>query len=233
MSTHDRSPALLEANIDFAKNPQPKCPVTIAFDLSGSMADDDKFDPMVSAFKESFLPSFALDILARMRVDLSLVGFNGVVRVIREFGPIDGLSPNFPRPSGLTALGRGILHSVDHTVNRLQQCQRLGIPLFRGMVVALTDGMPEGPGETAALHEQVRQRIRQVEEQKLLRVFLIGVDHADMDFLNRMSFRGAKLLRGFDFKALFEWLSVSLQNLSHSDPGNKDARVVAKVQWDS
>ena len=73
----------LEDSVEFAENPEPRCPCVLVLDISGSMqgAPLAALNDGLRAFKNDL----AQDPLASRRVEVAVVTFNNEVRVAVDF----------------------------------------------------------------------------------------------------------------------------------------------------
>src|SRR5438046_7942748 len=81
---------LFLAGLEFADNPEPRCPCVLLLDTSRSMAG-----PRIEALNEGlqvFRQELLKDLLARQRVEIAIVTFGGTpeeVRVVQNFVTVD------------------------------------------------------------------------------------------------------------------------------------------------
>src|SRR4051794_4816078 len=78
---------LFQAGLEFADNPEPRCPCVLLLDTSKSMSGQriDALNQGLVAFRDELLK----DSLARQRVEIAIVTFGGSVRVIQNFVTVD------------------------------------------------------------------------------------------------------------------------------------------------
>src|SRR5215470_10189545 len=102
----DAGEKLLEAGVEFADNPEPRCPCVLLLDTSGSMRGE-----AIKALNEglkSFKEELSQDTLASRRVEIAIVTFGGDVQVVQEFITVDEFTAPTLEANGLTPMGTGI-----------------------------------------------------------------------------------------------------------------------------
>jgi uncharacterized protein YegL len=204
--THD-----LDA-IEFAENPEPRCPCVLLLDTSGSM----KGKP-IQALKEGLIAfRFKLmqDPLASRRVEPAVVTFNSKVKVVQDFVTADQFQAPTLTAKGLTHMGSAILKALDMIQARKDQYKANGIAYYRPWVFMITDGEPEGEPED--LVNQAAQRVHDDEAEKRVAFFAVGVEKANMETLKRIAVRQPVKLIGLNFVDMFIWLSRSTQAVTHT-----------------
>jgi uncharacterized protein YegL len=211
-------------NADFAINQEPRCPVVLLLDNSGSMSGQriQQLNQGVAVFKQSV----DQDALARQRVEVAIVSF-GPVRMRQDFVTIDQFVPPQLQAEDLTPMGEAINYALDSLENRKADYKNNGIQFYRPWVFLITDGSPTDTWQAAA------QRVRQGENDKKFTFFAVGVQGADMGILSQIAppSRPPLLLNGLDFKSMFLWLSASMTAVSHSQPGATTMIQTAPVGW--
>jgi uncharacterized protein YegL len=206
----------LEAAVEFAANPEPRCACVLLLDVSGSMSG-----APVAALNEG-LAAFATDVqgdpLARQRVEVSIVTFGGDgVRIIQDFVTAGQLEPPHLTASGGTPMGAAIERGLDLVEQRKKDYKENGVLYYRPWVFLITDGAPTDSWEEAA------RRVREAEEANGLAFFAVGVEGANMDTLGKIAVRTPMKLKGLQFVELFVWLSQSQKRVSASRPGDQTA----------
>ncbi len=195
---------------DFAINQEPRCPVVLLLDKSGSMAGQpiQQLNRGVAVFKQSV----EQDELAALRVEVAIVSF-GPVETSQDFVTIDQFVPPQLQAMGGTPMQEAIISGLDLLENRKTDYKNNGIPYYRPWVFLITDG-GTGTWQAAA------QRVRQGEKDKKFSFFAVGVQGADMGILSQIAppERPPHLLNGLDFTSMFQWLSASVTTVSHSQP---------------
>ncbi|HUF39807.1 MAG TPA: VWA domain-containing protein [Anaerolineales bacterium] len=216
---------------EFADNPEPRCPVVLCLDTSGSM----KGEPVVQL--NEALTQFAVelkdDALASLRVEVAVVTFGGAVRALgvhaddrgedtgfdagRCFTTVDLFAPPELKAGGGTPMGEAVRKGLELLRARKEIYKQNDLDYFRPWMFLITDGKPTDQWESAA--EQARLE----DSRKGLLFFGIGVEGAEMETLARFSpeNRPPMKLRGLAFGELFQWLSRSLSAVAHSKVGDQ------------
>ena len=203
----------LEA-IEFAENPEPRCPCVLLLDTSGSMSGE-----RIAALNEglqTFRNDLLQDNLAGKRVELAIVTFDSNVHIEQDFTTVENFHPPVLTAQGLTFTASGINKALDLLQERKRQYKNNGISYYRPWVFLITDGAPYG--EEDYLLAQVAQRVKEEEANKRVAFFAVGVEGANMNILQQISVRSPIKLKGLNFREMFVWLSASMQRVSHSKP---------------
>ena len=200
--------------VEFAENSEPRCPVVLVLDTSGSMGGRPiaELNEGLRVFRENL----AGDSLAAKRVDLAVVTF-GPVQVVNDFGAIGTFQPPLLTAGGNTPLGAAIERALDLLQARKAEYRQQGIASFRPWVFTITDGSPTDDCSRAS------RLISDGEEMKKFLFYAVGVENADMATLATISVRTPLHLKGLQFSDLFRWLSSSLRSVSRSGPGDQVA----------
>lgn len=197
---------------EFADNPEPRCPVLLLLDNSGSMSGGkiQQLNAGLAAFKEDLMA----DELAAKRCEIAIVSF-GPVEQVTDFVSVDAFEPPTLEPRGDTPLGSAISYGLELLRQRKETIRRGGIGLYRPWVFLITDGAPTDDWQAAAA------ALREGAASKSFSFFAVGVDGADMALLGQLSPQREPLrLSGVKFRELFGWLSSSLKSVSRSSPGD-------------
>ena len=198
--------------IEFAKNPDPRCPCVLLLDTSYSMngAPIDALNQGLQVFQSDVTQ----DALAKRRVEVAIVTFgDGGVQLVQDFVTVDQFQPPHLAAGGGTPMGEAINLSIDILRNRKTLYQNNGIDYYRPWIFMITDGAPTDAWQTAA------QRIHAEEDTKAFAFFAIGVDGADISMLAQLSTqRSPIMLKKLQFVELFRWLSQSQKRVSASKP---------------
>jgi uncharacterized protein YegL len=208
--THDTSE--LDDLVEFAENPEPRCPCVLLLDTSGSMQGT-----AISALNEgliSFRDELLQNSLAARRVEVAIITFNSKVDVVQDFVTVDQFTPPKLVAQGLTTMGSGINKALDLIADRKSQYRSNGIAYYRPWIFMITDGEPQGEFEDVV--EKAAQRLQADEANKRVAFFTVAVENANMSRLGQITVRAPLKLKGLNFVEMFVWLSASMSAVSHS-----------------
>ncbi len=212
-------PPNLEADVEFADNPEPRCPCVLLLDTSGSMNG-----PALAALNsglKAFRDDLGRDPLASRRVEVAIVTFDSIVHVAQDFVTVDQFQPPVLTAQGTTCMGAAIHKALDMIQARKAQYKANGVAYYRPWVFMVTDGEPHGDNEGVV--EQAAQRIREDEDGKRVAFFAVGVEGANMARLGEIVVRTPVKLVGLNFVEMFVWLSRSTQAVSHAQVSDQVA----------
>jgi uncharacterized protein YegL len=235
---------------EFAENPEPRCPVVLVLDTSGSMNGEPlkELNESLRLFSEAVKS----DRLASLRVEVAMVTFGGKVRAVNVRGaePSQGrdIIPYNPRALAVRQAAREIpfdAHQAFVTVDQFQppildaggetpmgEALQRALALLRDRKeIYKQNGLDyfrpwmfvitDGK-PTDKGWEQVADQIKQEEMRRGVIFYAVGVEKADMKVLSRFSEARTPLkLKGLAFGDLFMWLSKSLSVIAHSRPGEQ------------
>jgi uncharacterized protein YegL len=202
----------LEESVEFAENPEPRCPCILLLDTSGSMQGD--AIAALNAGLRQFRDNLALDSLSARRVEVAVISFNTQAEVVQDFVTADLFEPPVLTAQGMTHIGAAIHKALDLLQARKAQYRANGVSYYRPWVFLITDGAPQG--ESDDIVQSAAQRIAADEAQKRVAFFAVGVENADMNRLAQFSVRAPVKLIGLNFVEMFVWLSASMQRVSQS-----------------
>jgi uncharacterized protein YegL len=206
--------ARLEDAVEFAENPEPRCPCVLLLDTSGSMQGA-PLDAMLAGL-EAFRFDLAVDPLAARRVEIAVVAFDNRIRVVQDFVSPDRFDIPFLNAEGMTHVGAAIEKALDMVEERKARYRQYDVAYYRPWIFLVTDGEPQGePPEAVA---RATQRLRDAENRKQVAFFAVGVENANMQALANIAVRSPLRLKGLDFREMFVWLSRSMQSVAHSRP---------------
>ena len=202
----------LDEVVDFAENPEPRCPCVLLLDTSGSMqgAPIEALNQGLLSFKDELTKN----PLASRRVEVSIVTFDSNINVVQDFVTADQFTPPILTAQGLTTMGAGIHKSLDLIQERKAQYRSNGVAYYRPWIFMITDGEPQGEPDEAV--EQASQRLQGDETNKRVAFFSVGVENANMARLSQLAVRTPLKLNGLNFVEMFVWLSASMSAVSHS-----------------
>jgi uncharacterized protein YegL len=202
----------LEEAVEFAENPEPRCPCILLLDTSGSMQGQpiEALNKGLVTFKENL----AKDPLASRRVELAIVTFDNEVKVVQDFVTADHFTPPALTAQGQTFMGGGIQKALDLLHARKQQYRANGVAYYRPWVFMITDGEPQGEPESVV--DNASQRLKVDETNKRVAFFAVGVENANMARLKELVVRAPVKLVGLNFVEMFVWLSRSMEKVAQS-----------------
>ncbi len=202
----------LDEVVEFAENPEPRCPCVLLLDTSGSMQGEpiEALNQGLLSFKDELIKNS----LASRRVEVAVVTFDSNIHVMQEFVTADQFEPPILTAQGLTNMGSGIHKALDMIGERKNQYRSNGIAYYRPWVFMITDGEPQG--ELDDIVNQAAKRLQEDEENKRVAFFSVGVENANMTRLSQIGVRTPLKLKGLNFVEMFVWLSASMSAVSHS-----------------
>jgi uncharacterized protein YegL len=202
----------LEATVEFADNPEPRCPCVLLLDTSWSMKGEpiDALNQGLQVFRDDVCK----DALASRRVEVAVITFDTDITLVQDFVTADQFQAPTLTAQGTTHMGSGILTALDMIQARKAQYKAAGVLYYRPWVFMITDGEPQGEAEDVV--RTATQRIREDEEAKRVAFFAVGVENANMTRLSQIVFRSPVKLLGLNFVEMFVWLSRSAQAVTHS-----------------
>ncbi|MFL5385817.1 MAG: vWA domain-containing protein [Longimicrobiaceae bacterium] len=206
--------ARLEDAVEFAENPEPRCPCVLLLDTSGSMQGE-PLDAMLAGL-EAFRFDLAVDPLAARRVEVAVVAFDNRIQVVQDFVSPDRFEIPLLTAEGMTHVGAAIEKALEMVEERKARYRAFDVAYYRPWIFLVTDGEPQG--EPPEVVERAAQRLREAEGRKHVAFFAVGVENANMQALARFGTRQPLRLKGLDFREMFVWLSRSMQSVAHSRP---------------
>lgn len=209
-------------DIEFAKNPEPRCPVVLLLDTSGSMSGEriDELNAGLAIFKQEV----QRDTTASLRVEVAIITFDSSVNLIQDFVTIDNFYPPQLTTTGTTAMGQGIELALNEVESRKAIYKSNGIQYYQPWVFLITDGGPTDSWQSAA------QRVRQASADRKISFYAVGVQGADMNILGQIDSEPL-MLKGLQFQELFRWLSDSMKRVSSSKVGGGQTSLPPISKW--
>ncbi len=214
----------LQDMIEFADNPEPRCPVVLILDTSASMygAPIDALNEGVRTFKKEL----AKDPLAALRVEVAAIIYDGPdgsrdmtsVRLVQDFTTVDKFNLAELRLFTGNHEAKAIHLALDTIEKRKRSYRESGISYYRPWIILIADG---GLTESEEDIRTASERVRKAERDKQVAFFIIGVEGAAMEQLARLGTRPPLTLKGLAFNELFIWLSGSMSRVSSSRPGDE------------
>jgi uncharacterized protein YegL len=202
----------LEDAIEFAENPEPRCPCVLLLDTSGSMAGAaiEALNQGLNAFKAQLVK----DPMACRRVEVAVVTFDSEVKLAHDFTTAERFEPPRLTAQGQTFMGGAIQKALDMIQARKQQYRTNGVAYYRPWVFMITDGEPQGEPENIV--DQATARLKNDEAAKRVAFFAVGVEEANMQRLSQIVVRTPVKLNGLNFTEMFVWLSRSMESVAKS-----------------
>jgi uncharacterized protein YegL len=201
------------SHVEFAENPEPRCPCLLLLDNSMSMRGRpiEQLNEGLTLFRDEL----SADNLASKRVEIGVVSF-GPVEIQQDFTSVQNL-PHLPHLSVAadTPMGEAIESGLNLLRARKDIYRANGISYYRPWVFMITDGGPTDAWQNAA------RLVREGEQSKAFSFYAVGVDNANMDVLRQISVKEPLKLKGLQFRELFAWLSASMTSISRSNPGDQ------------
>jgi uncharacterized protein YegL len=206
-------------HVEFAENPDPRCPCVLVLDVSASMQGES-----IKALNEglkAFQREVAGDMIAARRVEIAVVTFGSSAQVVQEFVTVDQFVAPDLSAGGQTHLGAGVETALNMLERRKAAYRNSGVAYYRPWVFLITDGAPVG--EADEIVEAARERLLAEQKSGKLVFFAVGTESADFPRLGTFTLpnRPPLQLRGVQFVELFEWLSKSQQAVAQSRPGDQ------------
>ena len=194
--------------VEFAENPEPRCPCLLILDTSSSMKGEpiSQMDEGIVCFKDELMA----DDMALKRVEIAVVTF-GPVHVASDFETADVFQPPKLKATGHTPMGEAIEKSIEMIRQRKDVYKQNGISYYRPWIFLITDGAPTDHWHKAA------KMVNEGEDDKSFMFFAVGVEGANMEILRQISAREPLKLKDLRFRDLFTWLSNSLSLVSCSN----------------
>lgn len=198
------------ATTEFVDNPEPRCPCLLLLDTSGSMQGQpiSELNSGLVTFKDELVA----DALAAKRVEVAILTF-GPPQIVTDFQTAEHFMPPSLSASGDTPMGAAITMGLEALRARKDTLKSHGISYYRPWVFLITDGAPTDGWQNAA------RMVADGEKGKAFQFFAVGVEGANMETLSKISTRPPLKLQGLRFRDLFQWLSASMQKVSHSQQG--------------
>ncbi|MGP6207087.1 vWA domain-containing protein [Cuniculiplasma sp. SKW3] len=200
---------------------EPKCPVVLVLDNSGSMEGEPSME--LKKGLKKFLKDLRKDDLARKRVEISVVSFNDDVKQILPFSTVDIVDENalIMEPKGKTSMGEAILYAISKIEERKLEYSKNGIQYFRPWIWLMTDGSPtdmhpEGNEQMKTEWKVVLDKVHEGVKNGKFLFFAVGIDDADMELLGEISVEPPIRMEEQKFSEMFDWLSKSIASTSRS-----------------
>lgn len=205
--------------LEFAENPDPRCPCILLLDVSSSMQGEP-----IAALNQglsAFQAEVARDTLASRRVEVAIVTFGTGAKVVQDFVTVDQFQPPELQANGQTHMASGIQTALDLLERRKTTYKSNGVAYYRPWLFLITDGSPYGEPDTAV--DAARQRLLAEQRTNRASFFAVGTETANFSTLQTFTTpeRPPLKLRGIQFVELFVWLSRSQAAVAQSKPNEQ------------
>ena len=213
------------AAVEFASNPEPRCPLVLLLDVSGSMAGAPIRE--LNDGLQSLQMDLLGDSLASQRVEVSIITFGGTVQTVTPFVTAAQFFPPTLVTSGDTPMGQAIRSGIEAVTERKKLYRQNGVHFYRPWIFLITDGGPTDSWKTAA------DQVKAGEQAKAFSFFSVGVESADFDVLSQISTLRVPLkMKGLNYRELFVWLSQSMRSVSQSQLGQEEqVKLASPLGW--
>lgn len=188
------------------ENYEAKCLWTLLIDTSGSMSGSpiDQVNNELQRLKTTI----EADEEASQKVELSIIEFNSSPKVLNAPQLVENMTMPTLKAQGTTAMAKGLERAMQVSETRKQWYKDTEQPYYRPFIILITDGAPNSKEATKKVGKEL---IQGVDDNK--HVFIaFGVEGADMQLLNEISHSEWPALKidGYNFNAIFDWLSNSM-----------------------
>lgn len=200
---------------EFVVNPEPRCPVILLIDTSGSMENEpiDNVNKGIAVFREELNK----DEIAALRCEVCIITFGGNVKVAQDFVTVDDFASPTLYAEGATPMGEAIQKALLLIEERKKEYKKNGVQYFRPWIMLITDGAPTD----GDLWKTSARALHDAHTTGKCLFYAIAVEGADMATLSEIAPIDAppQLLEGMKFRELFVWLSASMKKVSTAKPG--------------
>ena len=209
----------LEDAVEFAENPEPRCPCIVLVDRSGSMAGHRirAVNHGLAEFKQSVMK----DELAASRAEIAVISFNDSTQTVQDFVTAVNLNPSEIGAGGGTNIS-GAVHQAIRALDQRKRTYRTnGVEHYRPIIILITDGEPTT--DDPRLLADISRHLAAQEEDRHLTFFTFAVEGADLQKLAKIAppNRPPMQLQEARIEDIFQWLSNSLSVISQSQPGDR------------
>ncbi|MEA5517581.1 vWA domain-containing protein [Limnoraphis robusta] len=213
---------------EYAETPDPRCPVVLLLDTSGSM-----YGQPINQLNQglvTFQQELSKDSFAARRVQVAIVTFDSYVKVVQDFVDFNQFNPPHLTATGSTAMGEGIETAINLIESHKQLLKANAIDYYRPWLLMITDGGPNPDSNW----QNAAQILHQFHANKKVVFFAIAVQGADMNTLSQIVPPGSippQQLQGLAFNQLFTWLSSSMGSVSRSQGSGAQVALPDASGW--
>lgn len=199
------------------KNYEAKTICCFVIDTSGSMSGD-PINELNKGLQE-FHQEIQNDDTTAQRLEVAIVTFNSTTDIKQDPALVEDFKMPQLSVTGTTKLVDGVREAITLVDTRKQWYKQTGQQYLRPWIILITDGAPDGGQDVHGLAQEINDGVN----NKAFVFFAVGVERADMNFLQTISspqFPPAKL-QGLKFLEFFDWMSRSMGSVSSSAEGDK------------
>lgn len=205
---------------EITENPDPRCPVVLVLDTSGSMEGEPIKE--LNAGIETFKREINKNQVAKNRVDVAIITFGGETpQLVQDFITVKDFNPFTLRADGRTPMGGAINMALEQLQQRKDYYKTEALAYYRSWLFLISDGAPTD--DWSDIPEKLQ---RDVDKKKLI-FYAVGVNNADMNILRQIAPKNPREinslyeLKDLNFQKLFLWLSSSMITVSTSKIGDQ------------
>lgn len=201
-------------------NSEPRCPLMLLLDISGSMEGEP-----INALNQGLVKlarSLSADPITCNRVEVAVITFGGTVIKQTGFQRPEDFMPESYEADGGTPMGEAILTSLRLIEEQKAMYKSQGIEYYRPVMLAICDGKPTDEDTFA----EAVEALREAEAKKKVSFYAVGVLGADMALLKSIHAANAPVyLKGVEFTTMFKNLANSIA----AEPTDND-QIAVKLQ---
>ncbi|MBR0483741.1 MAG: VWA domain-containing protein [Oscillospiraceae bacterium] len=195
--------------------------IVLCLDKSGSMSITDsslgksRID-LVNECAKKFVNTTEISAFDKEKVDLCVITFDSSVQVEKDFAPMTIIGDDFNlKASGGTSLYTAMTIACEKARQRKNMLAAKGTPLFRPLVLVLTDGQPTDNQYRETCKKVLAERV----DGKKNDLIICGFGEADMPEMNSLCNNSQLImLRNTDaIQQVFSMLSKSIVMASQSN----------------
>jgi uncharacterized protein YegL len=228
---HEKEIVIIESQVPMAnfggedpKNDPPRCLVILVIDVSGSMF---KAMPEVNKGLQLFADEIRLDAVARQRIEVAIITFSDIIKVVQEPALVDDFSMPTLSANGTTKMVDGMRTAINYVETRKRWYSDNSLKYYRPHILLITDGEPDSDQDVIGLADEIKAG--GIEKHfELMPVAVIGANKQVLDKIAQTTYKPAPL-QGYEFTKLFKWLSNSMSTLSKSS--GKENVAYSKPDW--
>ena len=196
-------------------------PIVLLLDTSGSMAGKG-----ISELNEGlrfFGKCLNEDTMALGRAEIAIVSFGTGVQIETPFTPASLYEAPILSTGGLTSLNEGIEVALELIEERKTTYKLAGISYYRPLLILISDGYA-----TDGSYVEAKMRLKEYINARKVSFIPLAINGADIKYLQDYypadnHQRIVLLLKDYNFRDVFEWLSESISVITSSNPMSTDS----------